>query len=217
VEDSTPRLNTHPNAFYPQTLGDFVGIGTPHKDPTDATATDSPAALGPRRSGREYTSSHPLPDLEDRLVLPIQHDRRTPLYNGEAPTPYPWEPKFLPEQWINTDGSDITDHPHLGAAVVHIPTNTTIYIDVAGIEETRTIMRTDMVSIHTGLVTFSTHDWIGIFTNSLSSLQAIRLHHPNPGTPRVKSIITTTNACWITSPIFLKQEDCRACAPSSIK
>jgi hypothetical protein len=107
---------------------------------------------------REYTSSHPLPDLEDRLVFPIRHDRRIPPYNDETPAPYPWESKFLPMQWIYTDGSDITGHPCLGAAVVHIPTNTNIYIDAAGTRETRTIMRAELVAIHTVLTTFSTHD-----------------------------------------------------------
>ena len=65
--------------------------------------------------------------------------------------------------------------------MVHIPTNTTIYIDTAGKEETRTIMRADLIAIHTALTTFSTHEWIGIFIDSLSSLQAIRHHHTNPG------------------------------------
>ena len=77
---------------------------------------------------------------------------------GAAPAPYPWAPKFLPEQWVYTDGSDITGHPRLGAAVVHIPTSTTIYIDAAGTEETRTIMRAELVAIHTALSTFSTHN-----------------------------------------------------------
>jgi hypothetical protein len=62
--------------------------------------------------------------------------------------------------------------------VVHIPTNATIYIDAAGTEETRTI--------HTALTTFVTHDCIGIFTDFLSSLQAIRHHHTNPGTTSAK-------------------------------
>ena len=73
------------------------------------------------------------------------------LSTGEPLAPYPWEPKFLPEQWVYTDGSDITGHSRLEAAVVHIPTNTTIYIDVAGTEETRTIMRAELGAIHTAL------------------------------------------------------------------
>jgi len=75
-----------------------------------------------------------------------------------GPITYPWAPKFLPEQWVYTDGSDITSYPRLGAAVVHILTITIIYIDAAGIEETRSIMRAELVAIHTALTTFSTHD-----------------------------------------------------------
>jgi ribonuclease HI len=66
--------------------------------------------------------------------------------------------------------------------VVHTSTHTTIYIDAAGIEETRTITRADMEAIHRALITFASHDWIEIFTDSLSSLQAIRRHNTNPGT-----------------------------------
>ena len=69
---------------------------------------------------------------------------------------------------------------------MHIPTITTIYIDVAGIEETRTIMRAELVAIHTALTTLSTHEWIDIFTDSLSSLQAIGHHHTSPDTTSAK-------------------------------
>jgi predicted enzyme related to lactoylglutathione lyase len=69
----------------------------------------------------------------------------------------------------------------LGAAVVHIPTCTTIYIDAAGCEETRTIVRAELVAIHTALTRFEDNSWIGIFTDSLSSLHAIRLHYYRPG------------------------------------
>ncbi len=69
---------------------------------------------------------------------------------------------------------------------MHIPISTTIYIDAAGTEETRTITRADLVAIHTALTTFSTHEWICIFTYSLSSLQAIRHNHTNPGTTSAK-------------------------------
>ncbi len=40
--------------------------------------------------------------------------------------------------------------------------------------------------IYMALTTFFTHDWIGIFTDSLSSLQSIRHHHTNPGTTSAK-------------------------------
>jgi ribonuclease HI len=89
---------------------------------------------------------------------------------------------FLPEKWVYTDGSDITGHPRLGVAVVHIPSKTTIYIDASRTKETRTLMRAELVAMHTALTKFGTHDWIGIFTDSKSNLQAIRHHHTNPGT-----------------------------------
>ena len=47
-------------------------------------------------------------------------------------------------------------------------------------------MRAELVAIHRALITFVAHDWIGIFTDSLSSLQAIRHHHINPGTTSTK-------------------------------
>ena len=115
------------------------------------------------------------------MIFFIRVFRASPS-TGEAPAPYPWAPKFLPEQWVYTDGSGITGNPRIGAAVVLIPTSTTIYIDVTGTEETRTIMRAELVAIHTAFSTFSTHKWIGIFTDSLYSLQAIRHHHTNHGT-----------------------------------
>jgi len=110
--------------------------------------------------------------MADMLVFPIQHSSRTPSFYGVGPTPYPWVPKFLPEQWVYTDGSDITGHPRLGAAVFQIPSSTTIYIDVAGTKETRTIMRAELVATYTPLATFLTHEWICIFTYFLSNLQA---------------------------------------------
>jgi hypothetical protein len=108
------------------------------------------------------------------------HDGHTlPLYRGAstlssapfiAPTPHPWTPKFRPEQWIYIDGSDIKVQPRLGAVVVHVPTCTTIYIDTRGTEETRTIMRVELVAIHTALDKFDTHEWVEILTVSLCNL-----------------------------------------------
>ena len=96
-----------------------------------------------------------------------------PNKEGSPPVPHPWTPNFIPKNWIYTDGSDIEGYPRLGAAVVHIPPSTTILIDAAGTEETRTIMRAELVAIHTALTTFENHEWIGIFTDSLTDLQAI--------------------------------------------
>jgi len=179
-------LDTHSYAPFPILLGEPVGIGIPHEEVTTITKADSLATYEPRHLGRGYTSSQPLLDMENTLVFPSKHAGWASPINCEAPSPYPWEPKFLPEHWVYTDGSDITGHPRLGAAVVHILTITTIYIDDTGTEEARTIMRAELVAIHTALSTFSTHEWIGIFTNSLSSLQAIGHHHTKSGTPSAK-------------------------------
>jgi hypothetical protein len=122
------------------------------------TVADSPGALGIRHHGQGYSSSQPLPDMEDIPVLPNQHAPWTSHLIGGAPAPYPWAPKLIPEQWVYTDGSDITGHPRLWLAVVHISTNTTIYIDAADTEETRTIMRAKLAAIHTMLSTFIAHD-----------------------------------------------------------
>ncbi len=42
-------------------------------------------------------------------------------------------------------------------------------------------MRTELVAIYTALTRFEDHPWIGVFTDSLSSLQAILLHYYRPG------------------------------------
>ena len=63
---------------------------------------------------------------------------------------------------------------------MHIPTRTTIYIDATGCEETRTITCAELVAIHIALTRFEDHSWRGVFTDSLSSLQAIRLHYYRP-------------------------------------
>ena len=83
---------------------------------------------------------------------------------------------FRPDQRAYIDGSDITGHPRLGAAVVHVPTCTNIYIDAGGPDETRTIMRAELVANKD-----ATHECVGIYTDSLSSLQAIRHRYTNSG------------------------------------
>ena len=137
--------------------------------------------------GPTYTFSQPLSPLEETRTLPRTgntHPAPISTTPDTPPTPVPWTPQFSYEEWVYTDGSDIKGHPRLGVAVVHIPTNTTIYIDAAGCEETRTIMRAELVAIHTALSRFADHSWLGIFTDSLSSIQAIRLHHQRPGLSR---------------------------------
>jgi ribonuclease HI len=128
-----------------------------------------------------YTSTQLLPDLDNLPPLAGTSIILTPNREGLPPVPHPWTPKFIPDNLVYTDGSDMEGYPMLGAAVVHIPTSTTICIDAVGMEETRTIMRAELIAIHTSLTTFENHEWIGIFTDSLSSLQAIRHQHAHLG------------------------------------
>ena len=65
--------------------------------------------------------------------------------------------------------------------MVHIPTRTAIYIDAVRCDETRTIMHKELVAIYTALTRFVDHPWLGEFTDSLFSLQPIRLHYYRPG------------------------------------
>jgi hypothetical protein len=65
--------------------------------------------------------------------------------------------KFIPENWVYTDGSDIKDQPWLRAAVIHTPTCTIIYINAARTEETRAIMQAELVAIHTALTMYASH------------------------------------------------------------
>jgi len=97
VEVPTLWLDTHPNTSHPQTPGEPMGIGTPHEEATAATIADSPVALGTRQRSRGYTSSQPLPDMEDIPVFPVQHAKKTSPFIGEAPALYPRAPKSLPE------------------------------------------------------------------------------------------------------------------------
>ena len=129
-----------------------------------------------------YTSSQPLPLLEDMHPCIGGSTAISPTQNDSPPVPHLWALKYIPENLVYTDGSDIDGHPRLGASVVTIPTATTIYIiDAIGAEEPRTIMRAELVAIHMALTIFASHEWIEIFANSLSSLQAIDHHNTNPG------------------------------------
>jgi hypothetical protein len=73
--------------------------------------------------------------------------------------------------------------------MVHVPTCATIYIDEGGTDEIRTIMRAELEAIYTALNKFATHEWVGIFAGSLSSIQAIRRRYTNPGTHVAQSYL----------------------------
>ena len=65
--------------------------------------------------------------------------------------------------------------------MVHVPSCTTLYIDAEGTKETRTIMRAELVEIYTALEQFATHEWVGIFTDSLSIMHSIRHRYTYQG------------------------------------
>ncbi len=93
-----------------------------------------PAEHGPRytpspthESGR-FTSSLAFPDVMIPF-LPPGRAFTLPSAPLQAPTPLMWTPKYQPKQCVYTDGSGIKGQPRLGAAVIHVPTCTHIYID----------------------------------------------------------------------------------------
>ena len=137
---------------------------------TTLPATQTPSADTTPHLNGGYTSSRILPTLEDSPPLPKGGHKMPPLPQGPPPAPHPWTPRFNPENIIYTDGSDIQGQHRLGAAVIHVPTRTTIYIADGGSKEIQTIMRAELIAIYTTLATLTSHDWIGIFTYSLSRL-----------------------------------------------
>jgi len=110
-ETPTHRLDTHPPANYRKPPGEPAGIGTAREVSASIMTMGFYAIYEPKQSGRGYNSSQPLPNLENTLLFPPQHEGSASSTTGEAPASYPWVPKFLPEQWVYTDGSDITGHP----------------------------------------------------------------------------------------------------------
>jgi hypothetical protein len=78
------------------------------------------------------TSCLDLPVPMDTPFLPNRRALTLPSTPSLAPTPLPWTPKYHPEQWVYTKGLDIKGQPHLGAAMVHVLTCRTLYIDAEG-------------------------------------------------------------------------------------
>ena len=60
-----------------------------------------------------YTFSQPLPDLKESHALP-KWGAQPFSYSTTPPNPIPWTARFLPEEGVYTDGSDIKGHPRLG-------------------------------------------------------------------------------------------------------
>ena len=99
------------------------------------------------------------PQPQGDRAIPIRTTTSHPGHpNGRTPpAPELWTRKFTPEAWVYTNGSDIKGQTRLGAAVIHIPTRTTLYIDEAASEETRTAMRAALIAIYTALTRFHDH------------------------------------------------------------
>ena len=125
-----------------------------HLASTDANTPEETVSTSMRGG---YTSFHPLPTLSDMPLFPMRADTEPPLPRGPPPRTHPWTLKFIPENWVYTDGSDIKDQPWLRAAVIHTPTCTIIYINAARTEETRAIMQAELVAIHTALTMYASH------------------------------------------------------------
>ncbi len=78
-----------------------------------------------------YTLSQPLPSLTETRTLPGMgntYSLPTATTTDTPPIPMPWIPHFSLDEWVHTNGSDMKGHPILGDAMVHIPTNTTMFI-----------------------------------------------------------------------------------------
>ena len=119
-------------------------------------AEDDPSCTSPlTHKNCGYMSSQALSGMMDIPFLPLGGSSTLSSVPSTTPTPHPWTLIFRLEQWMFTDGSGITGQPRLGAAVVHVPTCTTISIYAGGTNETRTIVRTDLVVIYTALDKFA--------------------------------------------------------------
>ena len=101
----------------------------------------------------------------------------------QPPMPLHWTPIFDADTWIYTDGSLIEGESRLGAAVIHNPSATALHIDASGLAETHTIMRAELVAIYVALDRLKHLEDFRLFTDSLSSLQALRkrLYHLDLG------------------------------------
>jgi ribonuclease HI len=127
----------------------------------------------------QYKPNEPLPTniakITNRDHKPPPSDNPIiPQTTPPPPQPIRWQPLHKPKDWIYTDGSLKKGQPRLGAAVIHSPTNTTTYIDASGQDETHTIMRAELVAIQVALSLYKDDPWIGIFTDSQTSLHAIQ-------------------------------------------
>ena len=108
------------------------------------SSVPDPISQGPIDSGqrdRGYTSSQTLLSMEDRPDFPYWGTTGFSRTPNTPRIPHLWNPKYISQNTIYTDGSNIKGNPRLRALVTHVPIRSTIYTDAGGIDETRTIMR----------------------------------------------------------------------------
>ncbi len=130
--------------------------------------------------------------------LPCYNNKTNTQPNPLPPQPTIWQPLYNSEEWTYTDGSHKDGKPRQGASVIHFPTNTTTYIDAYGQDELHTIMRAELVAIHVALDKYKNDPWLGIFTDSQTSLHAIQNELQRPShtkyhhhKPLITSILDT--------------------------
>jgi hypothetical protein len=104
------------------------------------------------------TSCLDLPGMRGILFLPSGWTFTFPSTPPPTPTLLQWTPKYQPKKWVYTNGFDIKGQSRFGETVVHVPTCKTIYIDARGTEETRIIMRAELVAIYAAPDKFATHE-----------------------------------------------------------
>ena len=75
-------------------------------------------------------------------------------------------------------------------------------------------MRTELVAIYTALATFVSHEWVGVFTDSLTSLQAIQRHRTNPDTTSAKHY-RHHSILFVASQRSYKKRGCQGSVPLS--
>ena len=163
---TTKRVYLLGQSTYLNTMSCAIATIRAHITSLDPASHD-PSKNTQRRGG--FTFSQTLPYMENMPNHPYRGTTGSHRTPNPPPIPHQWTPKH------------IQGNLRLGAPMVHVSTCTTIDIDAGGTNETRAIMRADLVAIHTVLNTFAAREWIGIFTDSLSSLQAIRHTYTNPG------------------------------------
>jgi len=86
----------------------------------------------PTHGSGGFMSFLALPGVMDIPFIPPRGSFTLPSAPLLPPTPFMWTPKYQPKQWVYTYGSDMKGQPRLGAAAIHVPTCTIIYIDAGG-------------------------------------------------------------------------------------